>query len=343
MSQTFNNGYALLIGVGESAYPKWSLPVTVKDAQAIQSILIDPNFCAYPNDENHLRLLHDTGATRSEILKGLEWLKVQTANDPEATVIVYYSGHGWLDQSTGQYYLIQHDIEPFDIPSSALSGQEFTDALYQIKSKRLLVLIDCCHAEGMAKTKDGNINIKLPQSLMQTVPPKSVLDSLKQGEGRAIFTSCRGQQLSWILTDGSLSIYTYHFIEALKGSANQPGDTTVRVSHLMNHLGKSVPETVRAMYQDEQTPFFDTATEDFVIGLLRGGKGISNTEQALKESAARDKTHQEVNASGTNSVASGGDINHSTVVSGKENVVQQGDNNVSIGKARDVSIGRQDI
>ena len=35
MTELFNQGYALLIGVGESAYGSLSLPVTVKDTQAI--------------------------------------------------------------------------------------------------------------------------------------------------------------------------------------------------------------------------------------------------------------------------------------------------------------------
>jgi hypothetical protein len=38
---TFSHGYALLIGVGESTYPKLSLPVTVKDMQAVRDILAD--------------------------------------------------------------------------------------------------------------------------------------------------------------------------------------------------------------------------------------------------------------------------------------------------------------
>ncbi len=42
MSNTFPHGYALLIGVGKSAVPNWSLPVTVKDVLALQSILTDP-------------------------------------------------------------------------------------------------------------------------------------------------------------------------------------------------------------------------------------------------------------------------------------------------------------
>jgi hypothetical protein len=71
-----------------------------------------------------------------------------------------------------------------------------------------------------------------------------------------------------------MSIYTYHLIEALQGAGNQPGDKTVHVSNLMNHLGKAVPESARQLRQAEQTPFFDTAAEDFAVAVLRGGKGL---------------------------------------------------------------------
>ena len=47
----------------------------------------------------------------------------------------------------------------------------------------------------------------------------------------------------------------------------------VRVSNLMNRLGKAVPESARKLCQAEQTPFFDTATEDFSVAVLRGGGG----------------------------------------------------------------------
>ena len=59
MKNEFSHGYALLIGVGESAYPKWSLPVTVKDMQALRAILTDPALWGYPDDDAHFRLLHD--------------------------------------------------------------------------------------------------------------------------------------------------------------------------------------------------------------------------------------------------------------------------------------------
>ena len=37
--------------------------------------------------------------------------------------MVYYSGHGWVDEATGRYYLIPHDVEPFDLQGSALAAR----------------------------------------------------------------------------------------------------------------------------------------------------------------------------------------------------------------------------
>jgi hypothetical protein len=319
MSGKFTHGYALLIGVGKSAYPKWSLPVTVKDVQAIHTILSNPDLCAYPDDADHIRLLHDSGATRQAVVDGLAWLKAQTAAASDATVIVYYSGHGWIDKGTGQYYLIQHDIEPFDVASSALPAQTFTEALRQISAKRLLVFMDCCHAQGMATAKDEPIT-KLPSGLIETAVPKDLVDELKQGEGRAVFTSSRGEQRSWIRPDDSMSVYTYHLIEALQGAGNQPGDTMVRLSNLMSHVAKTVPESAQKLCQAEQTPFFDTATEDFPVAMLRGGKGLpTGGWEAVQREAAEQARN--VTAAGQRSVAIGGNVSGSTIITGDGNVV----------------------
>jgi hypothetical protein len=100
-----------------------------------------------------------------------------------------------------------------------------------------------------------------------------VIDAIKQGKGRVVFTSSEGKEKSWI-KDESVSIYTYHFLEALQGAANRPGDMEVKVSNLMNHLSKAVPESARKLHGAEQTPHFDMDAGDFIIAKLRGGKGL---------------------------------------------------------------------
>lgn len=321
MLTVFEQGYALLVGVGECDYPEWSLPVTALDAMAIARILKDPDLCAYR--DTHVRLLHDSEAIGSGILDGLAWLRDQSVGDPEATVIVYYSGHGWLDASTSRYYLVPHDVEPSDVTRSALSATVFAEEIRKIQAKRLLVFIDSCHAEGMASAKDES-PVKLPPDLVESVAPKGLVDQLKEGQGRAVFTSSRGTQRSWVRPDGSLSVYTYHLTEALQGAGNQSGDTTVRLSNLMNHLGRTVPQSARSLCNVEQTPFFDTAAEDYPVAMLRGGKGLP---EGGWQAAQAERNHQGtrvVQAIGPRSVAIGGSAQNNVIITGDSNLVDRG-------------------
>lgn len=276
MTELFNQGYALLIGVGECASQDLSLPVTVKDTQAIHAALIDPELCAYPDDKEHIRVLNNEEATRSKILDGLKWLKEKAEVEPNATIFVYYSGHGWFKKDDNSFYLIQHDVKIRKLEDTALSGTAFTQALREIQAERLLVVIDSCHAAGMAISKDPEeADAKLLDNFQRVAPSKGVIDVIKQVKGRVVFTSSEGDQVSWV-KDDSCSVYTYHLLEALQGAANQPGDREVKVSNLMNHLSKAVPETARKLYGAEQTPHFDMDAGDFIIANLRGGKGLPN-------------------------------------------------------------------
>ncbi|NES22333.1 MAG: hypothetical protein F6K41_26280 [Symploca sp. SIO3E6] len=313
MSNTLSHNYALLIGVGESAYPQWSLPVTVKDTLALKSLLTDSNLCGYSDDEQHLRLLNNAIATKESILSNLNWLQQQAAADSEATVLVYYSGHGWLDYDTGKYYLIPHDIKPHKMSNSALAADIFTEALRQIPAKRLLVIIDSCHAAGMATAKNGQADLDLPDNFLPTALPKDLIDKLKQGTGRAVFTSSTGQQQSWVRPDDTMSIYTFHFLEALQGAGNQPGDQVVMVSHLMNYVGKTVPDSAKQLCQAEQIPFFDFATEDFPVALLHGGKGMPEQGWDKVKEEAQERISQISNISGDKNKINVGD--RSTTIS----------------------------
>ncbi|MEH2120662.1 caspase family protein [Nostoc sp.] len=97
-NQTFTNGYALLIGVGAD------LPVTVLDATALKDILIDPSRAAYPPEQ--VTLLTETSATRQNILAAFDEIIAQVNQNPDATVIIYYSGHGGRIQRTNEYFLV---------------------------------------------------------------------------------------------------------------------------------------------------------------------------------------------------------------------------------------------
>ena len=278
-SETFHHGYALLIGVGECSYPRFSLPVTVKDTQAIYTTLVDPELCSYPDNQEHIRVLNNEKATRFDILEGLQWLKQRAEEDSEATVFVYYSGHGWVDKADDRYYLLPHDVEPFKLAASALSADEFTEGIRQIESERLLVMIDAAHSGNMAifrhSEEVGEEFLNDFGNSPNFSPFKTFISSLKQGKGRMIFTSSQGDQASW-LKDDSISLYTFHFLEALRGVANQPGDTTIKISNLVSYLSETVPQTAKKLHNANQTPCFEGDGSDFIIAKLRGGNGLPN-------------------------------------------------------------------
>jgi len=326
MTENFSHAYALLIGVGQSANPDWSLPVTVNDMKSLRSVLTDPKLCGYIDNEQHIRLLHDGMATRQAVLDGLAWLAKQAEGDPEATTVIYYSGHGYLNIDIGRYYLLPHDVNKNDLFTTALPAEQFIEKLRKIQAQRLLVFMDCCHAAGMATSKDAVLEEELPD-FTQVALPKGLVEELKQGQGRAVFSSSSGKQSSWIREDKTLSLYTYHLIEALHGAGSRPGEIVVRLSDLMYYLGKAVPESAQAIGR-VQTPFADLATEDFPVALLRGGKGLPEdpleavkreTEQTVKQLIQISTT-----TIGDRSVKIGGNVSGSTIVIGNSNVVKNG-------------------
>ncbi len=311
MMETFKHGYALLIGVGECEYKPNSLPVTVKDTQAIYAALIDSDLCAYPDNSEHIRVLNNENATKDSILGGLQWLKEKAKTDTEATIFIYYSGHGGVKNDN--YYLIPHDYDPFD-QDTRLSAKQLTETLREIDAQRLLVVIDSCHAAGIATSKDGDISKaeakldKALQGLKRVAPSKSLIETLTQGKGRAVFTSSEGEQKSWIKKDKSMSVYTFHFLEALQGLGNKQGDTEVKLSDLMGYLSDKVSETAIQEYNAQQTPYFDLGGNDFAIALLRGGKGLPDKGLDELKSEAEEKInkiivgrdYQQVDVSGDN-------------------------------------------
>ena len=148
MAATFAHGYALLIGVDQSRVPGWGLPAVARDVAALQRVLTDPGRCAYPPAQ--VRALGGPAATRDGILDGLDWLQAAVEADPEATAVLYYSGHGWRDGSAPeQVYLVPYDARADRLPFTALRAADLQARVAALAPPRLLVVLDCCHAAGM--------------------------------------------------------------------------------------------------------------------------------------------------------------------------------------------------
>jgi hypothetical protein len=274
--EQFTNGYALLIAVNENLLPRYALPTVARDAEALRDVLVHPQRCAYP--AKNVRLLAGSEASRAGIRSGLEWLKARIAADRSgnATAVIFYSGHGAFIKDERSYYLLPFDLhEP--VWDSLLRAEEIAAAVEQVKPRRLLAVLDCCHAGGMGIKGNGLGENGLVKAAAPAAA-RSVV-ALAQGQGRAVLSSSKAAESSYIRSDRRMSIFTYHLVEALTGHASptgyaQPeGGCEVLVSDVMSYISRQVPESARREYGVSQTPVYEISGENFPVALLLGGEG----------------------------------------------------------------------
>ena len=238
-----------MVGAGADA----DLPVTVSDATAVADLLRDPARCAYPSEQ--VQLLTGERATAGSILTALDTLAASST--PESTALVYFSGHGL---EAPDYYLLPYGYDLADLPGTAIPGPLFTERLRAIESRKLLVLLDCCHAGGQAQAK-GLPGVKSP------LPPSAAAE-LGRGSGRVVIASSRKDELSW--TGKPYSIFTAALLEGLAGYGAFEQDGYARVMDLSLWLGRMVPNRTN----DKQHPIVKVANleHNFALAYYAAGE-----------------------------------------------------------------------
>jgi hypothetical protein len=260
-SGAFAAGHGLVIGIDDYVSPGIPpLPVSVRnDALAIAKVLHDPLRCAYP--ETQVRQLLGREATRSALRAELEHLGKVTTE--KSTVFVYFSGHGgWLPNGE---YLLPADTDgasPQRVAETAISAKEFSEAISNIPAQRVLIVLDCCHAGGVATLKGATIQPGLRDELY---------GRLHTGHGRAVLAACAADEKAVVLRDTDPnSLFTTHLLEGLRGKAASD-DGTVKVFGLFEY----VQLRVTSAYSRQHPVFKADLQNNFAIALnLAQEKGI---------------------------------------------------------------------
>ncbi len=244
----FEHGYAVVVGVGDD------LPATVIDAKQIGEMLTDPKHCAFPKENVCIRV--ENMAKRDGILKALDCLAAKVAKDPKATAIVYFSGHG-IDGEPS--YLLANGYAMGSLANTAVSSHQFTERLRAIRAKKLVVLLDCCHAGAQAEAKAGPI----PKAPI----PIEALEKFQEGSGRVVLASSRRSEFSYV-GDGN-SYFTQAICEALSGHGAAEEDRYCRVLDLAMYAAQVVPERT----YDQQHPMLKVANleDNFRVAYYAAG------------------------------------------------------------------------
>ncbi len=257
-----DNAHALVVGIANYENIPVLPPTVLADAQDVAALLADPQVGGYP--AANVRLLRDGEATKAGLLAALADLA--QASTPDATVLFYLSSHGGRIEDgpyAGEYLLpVDTDYSTDQaIAQTAIAGADFTKALAAIPARKLLVLMDCCHAGGIGQPKGVNA------PTLKAGLPDSYYDALKSGKGRVILAAARADEFSWVLPNAANSLFTAQLLAGWRGGIASE-DGVVRIFDVFEY----VQPRVTADHSD-QHPIFKAELEDnFPVALYLGGK-----------------------------------------------------------------------
>jgi hypothetical protein len=156
------NVWAVVIGVCDYDDSAELHNGPINSAKLINSTLVD----TFRWPRSHICLLldeegsEDDDATKKEIEDAVTWLAHY--EDQNSTVLFYFSGHGWRNESGEPEYIVPGEARYL---SEYVSDDELANMLSQLESKQTIVIIDSCDSGGFAwdgasrgdLAKDGRI------------------------------------------------------------------------------------------------------------------------------------------------------------------------------------------
>ena len=130
--------YLFVIGIDQYEHFK-PLNNAVKDAEDFVNLL-----CAqYQFDRDHLYFLKNEEASRQSIIK--EFDKLHDVLEEEDSIVIFYSGHGHLNEERGRGYWIPVNAS-MDNASEYISNSEVRDFMADLKARHALLIADSCYS-----------------------------------------------------------------------------------------------------------------------------------------------------------------------------------------------------
>jgi hypothetical protein len=232
---------AIIIGISnyrESVIPK--LPYAGRDAEIFAKYLENVGGIRREN----IKILSDDRAARSDIEEAVEeWLPLRATETSH--VYFYYAGHGALDPTTGDTYLVPYEGSP-DSPATRMYPiKRLYEKLGTLKVQNVTVFLDSCFSGG-----GRSIAVKgrpiLIQSQAASAPP--AMSSV------SVLAAAGANQVSSDYEKTHHGMFTYFLLKGMRGEADTSKDSWVDLAELFNYVRDNVRSTSVSELNREQTP-----------------------------------------------------------------------------------------
>jgi WD40 repeat protein len=182
-----------------------------------------------------VQILTDQGATKDDILDGLDWIQRETTSKDVA--MVFLAGHG-VNDPAGIYYYLPVNARTERLKRTGVSFSDIRNTLASLAGKAVL-FVDTCHSGNVMGTRRGTADIT------------AVVNELASAEnGTVVFASSTGRQYSLEDKAWGNGAFTKALVEGMSGGADYHGKGRITINMLDLYLS----ERVKELTGGKQTP-----------------------------------------------------------------------------------------
>jgi hypothetical protein len=234
------NAYAIVVGIETYRNKLPKADYAARDAEVMSDYLT--KVMGY-QEENVALLLNDRAA-KADIEKYFEkWLPNRVEKD--ASVFVYFSGHGAPNPKTGDAYLVPYDGDPAFVDETGYALKRLYQQVGKLPARDVVVMLDSCFSGAGGRSVIGKGMRPMVLSVENPV--------LASGK-TVVLAASAGDQVSSTHDKKSHGLLTYFVLKGLQGEADGNGDGAVELQELFAYLKPQVERTARREYNNEQTP-----------------------------------------------------------------------------------------
>lgn len=245
--------WAVIVGVSHYRQSRIRLNYCDDDAYKIYAFLKSPEGGALPDEQIHLFV--DEQAKGADIRLAVEQFAGKAG--PNDVFLFYFSGHGTVTNLLAEDYGVNQGGE--------ISHRFLSSQIRSSKAKLNLCMIDACHSGSLAIRVEAENKILGNKYAVveEDTPPagyRSIasLESTTQfyqalqnsPKGSVFFLSSKGEETSLEVRGKRQGVFSYFFIEGLRGAADYNGDQIVSVTESFEYTSKKVKEFTN----NHQTP-----------------------------------------------------------------------------------------
>ena len=221
-----NGKYALIIANTEYTDPGLAqLTAPGKDAKELARVLDSREICEF---DDVIVLFNDNASKVSETIDYF-----LSNRKPSDLLLLYFSGHGVRDEY-GSLYLAVKNTNRSRLRSTAIKSDFIREAMDQSRSKRQVLILDCCNSGAFAQGAKAEIG--------GSVGTASAFEGT--GYGRVVLTASDSTQFALegdtVTGDMENSLFTNFLVKGLEGEADANGDGRITIDELYDYAYEQI-------------------------------------------------------------------------------------------------------